>query len=246
MTTKEVVIWEDGRGGQSILLNKEEIEKVVEVGESALIIEIDGVDLSVDSYFDNNLTEKLHAYIDKLEDEEKDYETDDPDFIKVFLQSIGFSNVDISFPDSFFIDSEKEKLVFDPQEKNFYVIDKGEWTTKIFSWWDGHNHRTISLDDFMNNETELVITKKFVDLDIWDGRNFSTGGHGLHQRVYKIIKIDGNEVDDHFLLEKWSQYQGDLPEGIILTADDLKEHIEKLKDRDVVELMYEAGKLSGE
>lgn len=89
--------------------------------------------------------------------------------------------------------------------------------------------KTIELDE--GTCTEIEMTDDYVSLDVEN-----------YQRVHKIIKCNGELVDDYFLLVNW---QGDLPEGKIMTLDELKVHLYGL-GRNVEDYMYRIGQLSGE
>ena len=95
---------------------------------------------------------------------------------------------------------------------------------RIYRYWDGRNWKTILCD----NETGIVISDDYVNLDEWDGRNFLTGGVGLHERIYKIYEVDGEKVDDKFMVLFSSQWQGDHNLAAVMDIDELKQHLEEL------------------
>lgn len=53
-----------------------------------------------------------------------------------------------------------------------------------------------------------------------------------HQYVSKVLEMDGEKVDDLYLLIQISDYQGDIPVAAILDKENLKEYLESI-DRDI-------------
>ena len=59
-------------------------------------------------------------------------------------------------------------------------------------------------------------------LDTWDGRNYTYGGVGCHAEYYHIDQIDGEPVDDQYLVRYWSQWVGAQPSGAIVSSEELE------------------------
>ena len=121
----------------------------------------------------------------------------------------------------------KEGLLIDPEDVE--VSNEVE-EEKIYRYWDGRNWKTILCD----NETKIVISDDYVNLDEWDGRNFVTGGVGRHEKVYKVYEVDGEKVDDKFMVLFSSQWQGDHDLAELMDIDELKQHLVEI-NRDVDE-----------
>jgi len=51
-----------------------------------------------------------------------------------------------------------------------------------------------------------------------------------------VHKVNGQDIEDAFLVYRWSQWQGANPDGLLLTKDELIEHLEGL-GRDVDEYL---------
>jgi len=224
----EKVLWKNDFYDEAFLIDKDQIEERAWVSDQTLIIENVGVSA-------DDLQKRFSEFDESIQDV---YEMEE------FLESIGFENVEVSSTDEFPV--IENKLAFDCYEQQFFNLADAE-SIKVYEWWDGNNFRTFVLDE-NTTETELVITEAFVDLDEWDGRNHVTGGIGEHQRLYKVLEMDGSDVqnNDVFLLNKWSQWQGSHETGEILEdLDEVEEHLKSI-GRDVPKYMYEVGKLSGE
>lgn len=103
-------------------------------------------------------------------------------------------------------------------------------TVWYYEYWDGSNWRTLE------SEGGYAVTydpKEKVSLDTFDGSNWSTGRRFCHHEFYPILELDGKKPEEPFyLLVEWTQYQGSLDAGKILTREELREHILSLGDRD--------------
>ncbi|MGG3879621.1 hypothetical protein [Bacillus smithii] len=226
----EKVLWKNDFNSFAFLIDKKKVEERAWVSDQTLIIE--NVEPTTD------IIEKLQNHLSEKEEEiQDDYE------MKKFLKSCGLEGAEISWAEDF--PEIEEKLAFDCYEQKFFLLTDAE-PIKVYEWWDGSNRETLVLDE-NTSETELVITESFVDLDEWDGRNHVTGGIGEHERIYKVLEIDGQDVSDKdvFLLNEWSQWQGSHETGEIMDLDEVRQHLKDI-GRDVEKYMFEIGKLSGE
>ena len=233
------VLWDRSDYGNEedpLIIDADSVKRVAQINsdEEFLIYNVDTVP--------DQLNEKLKQYIDDHEDDEEiDFAIDHPDGIESFLKSIGFDDAEVRSED---YPEIRDQLVYSCYDRAFNNLLECE-ETKIYRFWDGNNWRTIELNEVMI-ETIVEITKDYVDLDEWDGRNFKTGGLGEHQRIHKVITVDGDEVDEMYLLWYSSQWQSVLDKACILESiDKVREHIEELGDRDISKYLFEIGKLEG-
>lgn len=224
----EKVLWSDGYSDEAFLIDKEEVEERACVDEQTLIIENIKADIG-------DLQKRVDEWDEKINEAWE---------MEEFLESIGFAEAEVSWAKEY--PEIEETLAFDCWEQDFFYLTDCA-TIKVYEWWDGSNWQTLVLDE-NTSETEIVISEAYVDLDEWDGRNYVTGGMGEHQRIYKVIEMDGENVRDKdiFLLNKWSQWEGSHETGEILEGlDEVKKHLKSI-GRDVEEYVFEIGKLSGE
>lgn len=217
----------------TLLIDPKEVSEQVYLGGAFLEIN------------DELSTEQQEFILEKLREKEEQGELDvrwmsDDEFQEV-LEEIGI-DVFVSVADEW-IDPDENVILFSREELSFWKPSELE-KTKVYEWWDGSNWERVILEAYMD-ETVVEITEKSVCLDEWDGRNWQTRGMGLHEYVHKVITIDGEEVEDMFLLVNTSQWQGSHPTGEILTVDEVRDHLKEI-GRDVEKYMYEVGSLSGE
>lgn len=192
--------------------------------------------------FDDELNaEQQTLIIEKLKQGDTDIRWMSPDEFQEIIEEIGI-DVSVSVADEW-INPDENVILFSREELSFWKPSELE-KTKVYEWWDGSNWERVILEPYMD-ETVVEITEKSVCLDEWDGRNWQTGGMGLHEYVHKVITIDGEEVEDMFLLVNTSQWQGSHPTCEILTVDEVRNHLKEI-GRDVEKYMYEVGSLSGE
>jgi len=224
MKLEKMVLNNDFCNG-GFLIDKTKIESRAWVNDQTIII--DNVNDGAEE-----LQKKLNESSAKIRDV---YE------MKEFLEKIGFENPEVTAADDF--PEISEKIAFDVYEQEFFNL-ADSMTISVYEWLDGNNWKTVIIDD--NTDTiSIVISDQYVDLDEWDGRNMVTGGIGEHQRIYKILEIDGEDVRNKnmFLLNKWSQWEGTHETGEILeNLDDVKKHLNNI-GRDVNKYIEEIEKL---
>lgn len=222
-------IWELEHSGKNLLIPTEEIEERTLVSNSILLDEIE-------------LThEELKAWNKGVRLYENPIHSDSD--LAVYLEEeLGLENFELTTIEAPSYPPYKNQIAFDLESKEFFNLMDCE-TVKVYEWWDGSNFITEELSE-ADTEKIVEITDDYVDLDEMEGNNFVTEGLGLHQRLYKIISIDGELAKDKYLLNRWSEWQGDHETGEILTLDEVKVHLERL-NRDVAKYMFELGKISG-
>jgi hypothetical protein len=208
--------------GTTYLLAPEDIKECYNFGEEPW-----EVDFTTDKDIDLDwLNEKLAAYKEDHDNNEE---------LEEFFASIGIK-ANVTGTDFYGdVENYEDKIIYDPNTNKFAFGSYWE-TVMVYSYWDGHNFKDITNDEMV--EYELEVEEDEVNLDEWDGRNMVTGGTGLHQYIQKIIELDGEKVNDKYLLVRWSQWQGSLPSGEIMDLDDVKNHLESI-GRDVNEYMTE-------
>lgn len=205
------------------LVNASDIKEGIYLGENIIFHNIDFLDIDV-------VNRRYKEYA-----EENDISGNLDDLETFFEDVFGIVKVDADYGDELYTD-DVNKLVFDVENQEFFYTDDG-LNVSYFEWWDGHNwQRVIDHELEVEYRVSLLLNNNSVSLDEWDGSNFQTGGVGYHERVYRILEIDGEKVEDQFLLEKTSQWQGEHATGEILTLDDVEEHLKDL-GRNVDEYM---------
>ena len=224
MKLEKVVANNDFCNG-GLLIDKEKIESRAWVSDHTLIVD----NVKADA---EELQKKLNESSEKIRDV---YEMGE------FLEKIGFEDPDVMAADEF--PEFEEKIAFDIYEQEFFSLADSA-TINIYEWWNGSSWRTFVIDD-STDTIDIVASDQYVDLDEWDGRNMVTGGIGEHQRIYKILEIDGEDVRNKnmFLLNKRSQWEGTHETGEILeNLDDVKKHFNNI-GRDVNKYIEEIEKL---
>lgn len=99
---------------------------------------------------------------------------------------------------------------------------------KVYEYWDGSNMKRLLFNEDIETETSIVASVHSVSLDKWDGRNYTYGGVGFHRWIYKVYEMDGEEVKDCYLINDWSQWEGDLQKGFVI--EDIDEFFKDKED----------------
>lgn len=207
-----------------------DIQEKILLGYHAIAIE------NVDPRFMN--LKEIKEKLEKYEEENGDFCKYEPGDLEEFFASLGFENAEAHSTD-YYGDIE-HVLIYDTEKDEFYNQADG-YQVNIYEWWDGGNFQIVDEEETVWT-AEVVLSREYVDLDEWDGRNFQTGGLGYHEKIYKIIEKDGERVEGEYLLVKTSQWQGDHATGEILTLADIEVHLEQL-GRKVDEYMEKIKKL---
>jgi hypothetical protein len=135
-------------------------------------------------------------------------------------------------------------LVFDGADNSFQNLDYYP-TDIVYEYLDSQNNwQYFVIQDQEGNlfADRIVVSEEFVDLDEWDGSNWHTGGVGLHEQVHKVLKVEGEAADGMYLVYRWSQWQGQQPDALLLTKKELANHLEEL-GRDVEEYLSKIAEL---
>lgn len=216
-------LWKNDAWGWNYLIAADDVEKAVLLGDWS--VAIDGVDAEsldlgdVSEKFDAYFTETDKAVVDALEEFFREY-----------------YGLDVAVETAeYYGDTDEDRLIYDRKSKIFYNQRDGH-VVEIYRYWDGSNWQTVELDEDWINAV-VVVDQDYVNLDEWDGSNWKTGGTGQHERIYRIVELDEEKPSEPtFLLEKWSQWQGDQPKGYIMTLSEVVEHLKEL-GRNVDEYM---------
>lgn len=208
---EKVLFWKNiySLNQEGLLIDPNDVSLVALVGERIFIIP------NIPPTEEN--LQKIESEFEKLEEKLTNEEE-----IQEFLTRIGFGDVDVQLAEDYPL--SQNLLAFDYENQEFFNLKEAE-VTKEYVWWNGGGYKTIILDENYE-ETELVISDVYVNLDEWDGSNFVTGGIGKHQEVCKIFQIDGSKAYDLFLVRKWSQHQGEHQTGLILDFAGLVEYLQ--------------------
>lgn len=132
------------------------------------------------------------------------------------------------------------------EEDMFFSVDDMEYH-KVFEWWDGSNWSLK--DNFNVAEYEIELTDDKYNLDIHDGRNWFWGARFAHALLCKVEKVDGEAVEDTILWWSWSQYQGNLDTGELMTSHEVIRRLECEKHPHTEEIkrwLKKVARLTGE
>ncbi|RKJ75245.1 hypothetical protein D7X33_17710 [Butyricicoccus sp. 1XD8-22] len=234
MITTEIIIWEDNLEN-NWLFKASELKEKLYIGENFMMIEgVETADLP-------SLNKALLRHIQQNVGES--FNKTSLSDVQQFFQNEGYLEARVRWADEY--EDVQTCLVFDFM--NNMMVETHEFeTVKTYTWMDGSNPRTLStatMHDIFEKKVE--VTAKAVSLDQWNGHSLATGGIGLHECIYKIVKLNGEEVEDMYLLHKYSDWKDNHAQGYILTIEQVKARLEEL-NLNVEDCLYEIGKLSGE
>lgn len=92
----------------------------------------------------------------------------------------------------------------------------------VFTYWDGSNWEEIWAESDAGKRTKVVIDESSKEtLDRWDGSNWCYRKPFRHGYLYKIVTIDGEQVEDKWLLVETGDWAGSLDWGEIVDGKDL-------------------------
>lgn len=191
-------IWKFYDNEKAMLIVEDDI---LEVSLTADTMLIEGITVKeVD-----NLNEKMKVW----KEENNDW-VRDPDNLREWLREFaGIENVEVEWAGDF--EDVKEIVVY--CGGSFADLRDYDRTT-IYQWWDGSNIRTEWIDQ-VESDTSVLVDEDFVSLG-----EYSVGDHA---QVYKVIELDGVEVEGTYLIREWSQWQGVHDAGTVVKKDELPE-----------------------
>lgn len=135
---------------------------------------------------------------------------------------------------------EYDTLLFNDIQKDDVIFYIGDWADPVSSivcdefitkndliteeylgyWSDGHWET-----QWIECRTDLEVEPDYFNLDRWNGSNKEFPSVGRHARVYRIQTIDGEPVKNKYLVELWSQWQGEeLRDGCIMNEEELHQY----------------------
>ena len=121
-------------------------------------------------------------------------------------------------------------VCFDTDEQKFFDLSDCE-EVDAYDWWNGSNNKTETAHQSITVTIVDTEDDPYLDLDKWNHKSngFCTGGQQFyHEIVYKVINLDGEKVEDTYLLRCSSQWQGSHPQGVVMSKDELDAHLEKI------------------
>jgi len=92
----------------------------------------------------------------------------------------------------------------------------------VFTYWDGSNWCEIWAESDARKRTKVVIDEESKEtLDRWAGREWYYLRPFTHGYLYRVIAIDGQQVDGKWLLIETGDWAGSLDYGEIVDSKDL-------------------------
>jgi len=213
---KNFQIWENEHLNdvKGMLIPVNDIYKVVDFHELSCM-SINGVNV--------DLADKLTEAVKNLE-----YKINNITEMEQFLteQEIEFSSVEW-LPD---LPVHQGLLYFDTHNQQFDDLLLCDYVS-AYDWWNGSNHKTETAHDSITVTIIDTEDDPCMDLDEWNHKSngFCTGGQQFyHEVVYKVINLDGEKVENTYLLRCSSQWQGSHPQGLVLSKDELDVYLKKI------------------
>jgi len=212
---KKYQIWQnDNPNNESgMLIPLSSIYKAVDLYDLSCI-GISGVDVSE--------IDRLNETIKNLEESIDDV-TQMEDFL--IEQGIKFDSVSW-LPDLPVLES---LVCYDNREHNFFDLSDCD-EINAYDWWNGNNHKTETTGGDITVTDVTVEDNIHLDLDVYDGNgNYYTNGiRFYHEKVYKVLELDGEVVTDTFLLTESSQYESSHDTAKVLTKNELDAHLKEI------------------
>lgn len=92
----------------------------------------------------------------------------------------------------------------------------------VFTYWDGSNWNEVWAESDAGKRTKVVIDEDTKEcLDRWAGREWYYLRPFTHGYLYKVVAIDGKQVDGKWLLVETGDWAGSLDYGEIIDSKDL-------------------------
>ena len=204
----------------------------------------EGVNLDGDYFYTTNLTsgDCDHSFLtqqfeefQELYNDEEDDDIADMDTLELLELFFEFLAIDTEVRPGIDYEEVCDMIIYDVEAMEFANLNEYD-AVKYVKYLDSNsNWREHVADGYNVTISEIIVdsaTKKC--LDEWDGRNKVTGGVGEHQYIYKVATIDDEEVDDMWMVQKSSQWQGVRDMAAIMKKDELINYLEEI-GRDPIE-----------
>ena len=92
----------------------------------------------------------------------------------------------------------------------------------VFTYWDGSNWNEVWAESDAGKRTKVVIDEDTKEcLDRWTGREWYYLRSFCHGYLYKVVAIDGQQVNGKYLLVETGDWAGSLDWGEIVDEKDL-------------------------
>lgn len=185
------------------------------------------------------LLQQLVSYEEQMAEQDKWFDRNDVDDLKKFFDDMGYKATEVSYaPELVETDKLNQSIfVYDAFNQEFHSIDDYP-KVDVYEWWNGNKFETVVKREHYD-ETEVEVTKDYVSLDeMNENGSLNTDGAGLHQEVYKVIKMNEEVQQDMYMVAFHSQWSGQHSKATIWSEDLLLEHLTIL-ERDVKEYMKE-------
>ena len=157
-----------------------------------------------------------------------DYNLADESDLREFLaeQGVKFDSIDIASD----IETIRSIVCYDTQERNFSDL-ADFYSESTYQWLRESNWKTEFCGDEITVTEVTIEDDTCQNLDEWDGSNWKTGGNNFyHEDVFRVLELDGEKVENTYLLREYSQYNTDHQTAKIMTKDELDRHIEEINN----------------
>ena len=193
---KTALLWTTG-SDEEIMLDADDVEEKIFVGEETIYI-----------FSKLVATEENETMLEELLEQYEEDDDDSYDFWDlVKSKGIEFRRAkEAEYPNDLL-------CYYEGAIQNLKHLD----TDKVFNYYDGHN--SVNLWQEEASETVVEYDDDYENLDKWDGSNHCYGARNNHAIKYEILSIDGNAVDDQYLIMEWNDWIGTLPTGKIVDED---------------------------
>jgi len=219
---KKVLLWTDETKFEeeknvALVINPDQVVQKVDLSCKAVYL-FEGLEVTAEN------KEKLDDLLPQLNECDGVYD------VQNIINSV-FDHVDVQVAE----DSEMVRDILCYFEESQTISNLSDcdvvFVVFVYEYWDGSNWKEIWFNDAYMAEYEVIYDEENTEnLDRWDGSNCSFRGRFNHGLLHPIVKIDDEEVENQFLFEQYTQYQGDIPTAEIIdaeTATELREEVEE-------------------